>query len=333
MAQGQRSLRPALLALILLSAVWGYGWTTQKIALQYSGPFDFAALRTLWGAAGLFVVLLWKRKRQPRTPDRVTDQLRSVDVTPDHSHPRPLWPKAIRGTLALGLLQTTAFIAFSTWALESGGAGKTAVLVYTMPFWVLLFAWPILGERIRGVQWIAVSLALAGLLLILEPWSLQSGTKPKLLAVLAGFAWALSAIVAKLLRAKVELDLLSLTTWQMLLGSVPLAAIAFFVQQAPINWTPIFIAALAFNAIVCNALAFNAIVCNALAWLLWLYILDTLPASTASMGTLAVPVISVLAAWLQLGERPSGMEALGMVLIGVALAVISMLGVRLKSPR
>jgi drug/metabolite transporter (DMT)-like permease len=319
MAQGQRSLRPAVLALILLSAVWGYGWTTQKIALQYSGPFDFAALRTLWGAAGLFVVLLWKRKSQPRTPDRVTDQLRTLDVTPDHSHPRPLWPKAIRGTLALGLLQTTAFIAFSTWALESGGAGKTAVLVYTMPFWVLLFAWPILGERIRGVQWIAVSLALAGLLLILEPWSLQSGTKPKLLAVLAGFAWALSAIVAKLLRAKVELDLLSLTTWQMLLGSVPLVAIAFFVQEVPINWTPIFIAALAFNAIVCNALA----------WLLWLYILDTLPASTASMGTLAVPVISVLAAWLQLGERPSGIEATGMVLIGIALAVISILGIRL----
>jgi drug/metabolite transporter (DMT)-like permease len=49
-------------------------------------------------------------------------------------------------------LTTTGSVGFSTWALESGAAGKTAVLVYTMPFWVLLLAWPILAERIRGLQ-------------------------------------------------------------------------------------------------------------------------------------------------------------------------------------
>ena len=55
------------------------------------------------------------------------------------------------------------------WALESGGAGKTSVLTYTMPFWLLLLAWAFLGERLRGVQWLAVALALAGLVLVLEP--------------------------------------------------------------------------------------------------------------------------------------------------------------------
>ena len=41
-------------------------------------------------------------------------------------------------------------------ALAGGGAGRTSVLVFTMPFWTLLLAWPVLGERVRGLQWIAL---------------------------------------------------------------------------------------------------------------------------------------------------------------------------------
>jgi len=54
----------------------------------------------------------------------------------------------------------------SHMVLVSGEAGKTAVLLYTMPFWVILLAWPILGERIRGLEWLAVILAFAGLVCI-----------------------------------------------------------------------------------------------------------------------------------------------------------------------
>ena len=54
-----------------------------------------------------------------------------------------------------------------------------------MPFWLLLLAWAFLGERLRGVQWLAVALALCGLVLVLEPWRLQ-GTFSSLLAVAGG---------------------------------------------------------------------------------------------------------------------------------------------------
>jgi drug/metabolite transporter (DMT)-like permease len=46
---------------------------------------------------------------------------------------------------------------FQTWALVEGGPGKTAVLIFTMPIWTLLLAWPILGERVRGKQWLAAA--------------------------------------------------------------------------------------------------------------------------------------------------------------------------------
>lgn len=41
-----------------------------------------------------------------------------------------------------------------------------------------------------------------------------------ILAILAGISWTMSTIVAKKLRQKANLDLLSLTTWQMLFGTI-----------------------------------------------------------------------------------------------------------------
>ena len=108
------SLQPAFVALIALSAIWGYNWVVMKECLRYSGALDFAALRTSMGAVGLFALLLWKRK--------------------------PLRPKEIPWTIFLGLLSTTGCIGFVSMALVSGCVGKTAILVYTMPFFVLILS-------------------------------------------------------------------------------------------------------------------------------------------------------------------------------------------------
>ena len=55
-----------------------------------------------------------------------------------------------------GFFQTTVNMGSTTMAVADGGAGRAAVLVFTMPFWTVLLAWPVLGERVRGIQWIAV---------------------------------------------------------------------------------------------------------------------------------------------------------------------------------
>ena len=277
----------ALAALGTLAGVWGYNWVVMKQALQYAAPFTFAALRTTLGTASLFVLLALLR--------------------------RPLAPRAVARTAALGVLQTTGFVGLITWALVRGGAGKTAVLAYTMPFWLLVLAMPLLGERIRGLQWLAVALAFAGLLALVEPWNLGGLTLSALLPVAAAVSWALSAIVAKRLRREVEVDLVSLAAWQMLFGAAPLVVIAWLVPAAPVQWTPYFI----------GALAYNALAATALAWVLWMFALQELPAGMAGMGTLLTPLVGVMAAWIQLGERPGGWEAVGMVLIFAALALLA----------
>lgn len=271
-----------------MSVIWGYNWVVMKEALKYASPFEFSAIRTFFGGFILLLVLLWKGKS--------------------------IRPREIPMTVLLGLSTTTGSVGLSTWALENGSVGKTAVLVYTMPFWVIILAWPILAERIRGVQWIAVLLALAGLVVMVEPWRLQSGIFSVFLAVLAGLSWAFSAIVTKLMRRMTGIELISVTAWQMIFGAVPLASAALILSSPPIRWEPYFIGAIAYNILFTNAVAV----------LLWFYSLRELPAGMAGMGTLATPVIGLIAAYIQLGEKPSWFETLGIMLIMAALALISL---------
>ena len=279
-----------ILALAVLTLIWGYNWVVMKVGLRYSQPFTFAALRNFLSAIGLFAFLPLMR--------------------------RPLRPKAFGMTLVVGLLQTTGFVGLIMWALETGGADKVVVLAYTMPFWLLLMAWVVLGERLRGSQWLAVAVALTGLLLILSPWQLH-GVTSSLLAIGGGFSWAASAVAIKVLHKRHRVDLLSLTAWQALLGSLPLVLIAALTYTRAPVWSATFIWALVFNVVFANALA----------WILWLYVLRSMPAGTAGIGTFAIPVIGVVSAWLQLGERPGLSEAIGMALLIVALCIITLTGI------
>ena len=282
----------AVLALFLLSLIWGYSWIVMKVALRYAGPFDLAALRSLFGAACLFLLLLFSG--QPVRPSRNLE------------------------LFGLGIVQTTGYLILCTLALVEGGAGRTAVLVFAMPFWTVLLAWPLLGERIRGLQWLALALAILGLVLILEPWYWQGGIVSKLLAVAAGIDWAVSSIMVKRLRKRGQIALLSLTTWQMIYGSLPLLLIAWFVPERPIHWSGEFMLALGFIAVFTMATG----------WSLWLYVLNHLPAGAASMSMLAIPVVAIATSYLQMHEVPSHPEVAGMVLIAIALATLSWRAVR-----
>ena len=139
-ASGRERTRDlGIFALVVLEPILGYGWVATKVARAYSQPLTFAALRVAMSAAPLFLVMVVTR--------------------------RPLRQPALKYTLVIGLLQTSAFVGLVIWALDHVGAGKVAVLTYTMPFWLLLLAWVFLGERLRGVQWLAVAPAFAGLVL------------------------------------------------------------------------------------------------------------------------------------------------------------------------
>ena len=279
-----------LVALAALILIWGYSWVVMKIGLRYAHPFDFAALRVGLGAALLFLIVKAQR--------------------------RPLALSGYRMALALGFLQVALFVALSQFALVFAETGRTSVLVFTMPFWMIVLAHFVIGERMRGAQWLAVALAFAGLVLIVAPWKLTS-LAGSLLAVAAGAVWALAAVLSKRWPTP-GADPLLYTAWQLLFGFAALALLAWLHPHAPVQWTTQFAVALAFSTVFATAIG----------WWLWTYVLSHTPAGIAGLNSLGIPVIAVLASAIQLGERPPALELAGMALIGVALALLAWLNVR-----
>ncbi|MBV8638544.1 MAG: EamA family transporter [Candidatus Eremiobacteraeota bacterium] len=283
---GNTRHRLALIALVVLALLWGYNWVVMKVAVHDAPPFVFAATRALGGGMVLFVVaLLLRRRVVPQRPGAF------------------LW---------IGLFQTGIFVGLVTWAVVSAGAGQVAMLAYTMPLWVALIAWPVLGERIGVVHAVAILIAFLGIACMIGPQH-RIGF-PQVLAVLAGVSWAIGVVIAKVVQRDRSIDLFNLTMWQLIFGGIALAVVALAVPGRPVVW----------DAPYLFAVAYNIVLATALAYFLWIFVLNELPARDASMGTLANPVIGVVAAWIQLGETPTLLSGIGMVLVLLGLAVVSL---------
>lgn len=285
-----RDRRRAGLALALLSVIWGYNWIAMKLTLTDATPADSAATRFVVGALALLPAVRYFGH--------------SLAV------PRSEWP-----LLAYMSISLAANFFLTLTALNLGAVGKTAVLVYTMPFWVIVLARFWLHERMRPAQWIAVSLALVGLLVLVDVVNLR-GWLPSLLAVVAGLSWAASVVIVKSVQGRTRSHLMTLTVWQMAVCAVLLWAFAALVGTPPIRWTWTFV----------GAIGFSAILGSAFSWMLFYYALARLPAGIAGLGTLATPVIGVITAWIHFGERPSGQDAAGMLCIALGLLLLALPG-------
>ena len=211
MTPAAASRRNALVALALLSLIWSYNWIVMKQALRYSGPFEFAALRSVFGTLVLFAVLLLRR-----------ESLR----------PPPLLP-----TLLIGLAQAMAFPMLVQWALVEGGAGKTALLAYTMPFWLVLLGWMWLAERPGLRLQLGLGVAAAGLVLVLEPWLGFGNARSSALALVAGLCWAIGVVLSKRVFQRGGVSAVSLTAWSLLFGTLGLVLVALCVEERAIEWS------------------------------------------------------------------------------------------------
>jgi drug/metabolite transporter (DMT)-like permease len=279
--------RKAIFLLALLSLVWSFNWIVMKLVLRDAGPFEFAALRGVLATGVLFAVLLLRRV--------------------------PLAPPPLGPVLLVGLAQTLGFQALVQWALVEGGAGQTALLAYTMPFWVVGVAWVVLGERPARAQLLTIALAFIGLVLVLEPWHGIGAPRSVALAIAAGLCWAIGTVLSKRMFVRGQAGVLSLTAWQMLFGTIGLVIVSSCVPEKPIAWTPTFIAALAYNAVLASGLA----------WAVWAWVVERLPTQVAGLSSLVIPIMGVLFAWALLGEAPSLAEACGIALVAIALLLVA----------
>ncbi|WP_431302439.1 DMT family transporter [Sediminicoccus sp. BL-A-41-H5] len=279
-----------LLLLVLTGLGWGSNWPALQLLLREMPPL---AARSYAGLASSFVFGLGALAFGVRL-----------------SVPRPLW-----GRLALySALNVTAWMGLATVGLLWLSAAEAATLAYTMPVWAALLAWPILGEKPSLTKLLALALGIGGVVILFAGRGLDVGLAklPGMLLLLgSAMFFALGAVLAK--RLPLPMHPVAAMVWQVGLGCLPLFLLSPFLETvrlgelSPLGWL---------------LMGWMAIVALGIAYLAWFGALARLPASTATIGTLLVPIVAVLATGLLLGE-PLGLRewsALGFTLAGVLLA-------------
>lgn len=273
----------------LLGLLWGLNWPAVKIALGEISPW---LLRTLGISLGALTLLLWAWASG-----------RSLRV------PRG-WPRF--HLACIGLLNIAAFNLFSAFAQLAATTSRVTIVTYSMPVWATLLAWPFLGERIDRRRALALALGAGGLLVLLTPL-LRTGFPLGLLYALgSAVSWAAGTLYLK--RARIQAEALAIAAWQLVAGAAAAGLGLLLFEADPHAWP--------LNARTLAALAYHVLCGTALAYFIWFTAAARLPAGTASLGTLLVPVVGVVSAMLLLGERPTVTDLAGFLLVLAAAATV-----------
>ena len=278
------------ICLLVTSVGWGLNWPAMKMLLRELPPL-FAR-----GAAGSVAGLVCA--------------LAVVMLGQSLAVPRPL----IGRLIAASALNVFAWMGFATVAMRWLSVGQCALLVYTMPVWAMLLAWPIRAERpsLRAVA--GLVLCMAGLWQLFGSAGFQLDHEQRVGAALALLSAVLFALSTVALRPLVELTPLASLAWQLGLGCIPMVALGVaFEHPTPTN----------VSATGWALMLYMTALPMGLCYMTWFAALRRLPPTTASLATLLTPVIGVVSAALTLGE-PLGMReaiALTLTLGGVALAL------------
>ena len=116
-----------------------------------------------------------------------------------------LRPHAWRGLLQHPLLWLLVVASGLTnvgfnWAVTVGDVVRVVLLFYLMPAWVVLLAWPLLGEKPSAGSLLRLALALTGVVIVLKtpasPWPIPESLADWL-ALMGGFSFALTNILLR----------------------------------------------------------------------------------------------------------------------------------------
>ncbi len=287
----------ALIGALVL--VWGCNWPAMKLVLAYITPLWFAVLRVATGTLSLFAVVAFWTGRI-KLPDRAD----------------------LPVVFSVGLLQMGGFLALVNLALTAVPAGRSAILAYTTPLWVLPGATLILGERISLAKTLALLLGLAGVAFMFNPvgfdWSDNRAIAGNGYLLLGAAMWAIAIVHVRAHRWVGSP--LTLAPWQMLTGLVPLTVLAWAAEgppPAPGSTGGAVLLALYAGPLV-TAFPFWAAVTAA----------RILPAVTVSLTLLLVPVIGVVSSALVLHERVSATTVTGLALIVAGIAALNFANAR-----
>lgn len=286
--------RQGLLALATVVLSWGLIWPVHKAILESLPPPWLVALRSVIGTLVLIAVAVLRRRLViPRRSD-------------------------LPVVLSIALLHMVGFALLTTWGLQRVSTGRSVVLAYTTPLWVIPAARVFLGERLTARRLAGATAGLLGLAVLFNPlafdWSDGASVLGNGAILLAALLWAASIVHIR--RHRWQATPFELVPWELLLATAALFPTALVSGPLPpVEWNAKLIAMLLYAGAIGMGLTYWA---SATASRL-------LPATTTSVGLLATPVVSIVLATVWLSEPVTWPLAVAVVLIlgGVALSATS----------
>jgi drug/metabolite transporter (DMT)-like permease len=225
------------------------------------------------------------------------------------SVPRNLFCKLI----VAAFLNIFAWMGFTTLSMRWLNVGQGALLVYTMPVWATLLAWPFLGKKPTMMSIAGLALCLSGIALLFASANsaIRADQIPGVLFALgAALLFAFGTVVLKPLL----ISPLASVAWQLFIGCLPMVLFGLFFEHPNLH---------ALSGKGWAVMAYMTLVPMGLCYITWFAALHRLPPALASMATLLTPVVGVVAAAISLGE-PLGVKeffAMALTLTGVAMAL------------
>jgi len=276
-----------LLCLVVTSTGWGVNWPAMKFLLREWPPLFARGLAGI-AAAAILAIVAW----------RIGERL---------AVPRTLYVRLA----AMSFVNVFAWMGFTTLSLRWLSAGQGALLVYTMPIWAMLLAWPVLGRRPRRRDLVGLALCIAGIAALFGGgFALGIERLPGVFfALAAAMLFALGTIMLK----PVALPPFAAVAWQLVIGCTPMVVLGVLFEHPRMD---------ALSPVGFAVMVYMTIVPMGVCYLSWFAALRRLPPETASIATLLTPVIGVSAAAIVLGEPFGGKESLALVLTIAGLAMV-----------
>lgn len=277
--------------LVFTITTWGYSWVLMKMGLEYSGPFTFAAWRCGIAAVAMIIFVSVKSIKWPK-----------VNKLPDY--------------FAIGMFQTTLMFGLMLYGMQYVNAGKTSVLLYTMPIWTMFMLHFYLKERLDTARWIGVALGTIGIAFILGRDTLVYQSSEILfgeLLILGGaVSWAISNIWMR--KRMAGEDIYMVSTIQLSLGAIGLALIALPTEGLLIvDWNPHSLYILLFTGLIASAVDFT----------IWFYLLKNLDIKITTFSSMLVPVCGLIFDWAILGNTLDSGVIVGGALILAGIYKVS----------
>jgi drug/metabolite transporter (DMT)-like permease len=300
---GGMPARTPLVGLALLASItllWGLNWPVLKTAVGEIPVFTFRSICLVIGVVGMFGLCRLEGKpwRLPR-----------ADVLP---------------CFLVSMVTITGWNVASTLGLLHMLPGRASILAFTMPLWAALMAVPMLKEKMTPTRIIGLVLGLAGMAMLILPDMAHLARDPlgPVYMILAAVMWALGTVGFKLHRWSAPIT--TITAWQFVFGVLPVIAGALILDRgfspASVSWHG------------WAATLYASFVCTVYCYWAWFRVVESYPATVATIGTLGIPVVGVWSSALFLGEPIGLSETAALALVLAALVLVLILPGRRHKP-